>query len=176
MDFPRIVDSSCAFAALVLPVWIVWRLPRYYLSVPIGALMFWGWLVVDGFLLLRLDLEYNSIAPALLLLVGWAMGGVYCCLLMGIREIVSAQWKSRGPGKAGTCVAPRKAILGHHVLGLAVWGILSVLCICYPFVDRARYGETDWMFLEYYLFACGPILLLAATMSLINLRGVLKQI
>jgi hypothetical protein len=155
MDFLRMVEIGSGFAVLVLPVWIVWRVPRYYLSVPIGALMFWGWLVVDGFLLLRLDPEYNSIAPALLLLVGWAMGAVYCCLLMAVREIVSPRRKSRSVGKAGGCTVSQKVASFHHALGLAVWGALSVLCICYPFIDRARYGETDWMFLEYYLFACG---------------------
>ena len=176
MDFPRIIDSSFAFAALALPVWIVWRLPRYYLSVPIGALLVWGLGTVDGFLLLRLDAEYDSIAPGLWIVCGWAMGGVYCCVLMGVREIVSPPWKRGGAGKAGMCVASGKAISVHHVLGLAVWGALSVLCICYPFIDRARYRETDWMFLEYYLSACGPILLLSLTMSVINLRQVLKRV
>lgn len=174
MAISRIVDSGFWFAALALPVWIVWRLPRYYLSVPIGALLVWGLGTVDGFLLPSLDPEYDSIAPGIWLVFGWAMGGVYCCVLMGVREIMSPPWKRSGTSKAGTCAASGKAVSVHHVLGVAVWGGLSVLCICYPFIDRARYRETDWTFLEYYLFACGPILLLSLTMSLINFQQMLK--
>ncbi len=175
MDLLRTLDIGCVFAALVLPVWIVWRLPRYYLSVPIGAFMFWGWLVVDGFLLPSLDPQYDSIAPALLLFVGWAMGAVYCCVLMGVREIVSPRWKARSARKTGGRTASSKVASFHHALGLTVWGSLSIFCICYPFIDRAKYAETEWMFLEYYLFACGPILVLSLTMSILNLRQVLKR-
>lgn len=77
MDISRIVNISFIFAVLVLPAWIVWRLPRLYISIPIGTLVFWGWSVVCGDLLLNLDPEYDSIAPAMMYLLGWVMNGVF---------------------------------------------------------------------------------------------------
>ena len=172
MDWAIIVDRSCTFAALVLPVWIVWRLPRYYLSVPIGALMCWGWLMVDGYLLPALDSEYDSIAPGLWLVFGWVVGVAYCCFLVGICEIVAPGRKSGSAGKISERATTGNFAVILSVLGLTAWGGLSVLCICYPFIDKARYGMTDWLF---NLFAFGPTLLLSITMLIINFRCLLKN-
>jgi len=172
MDLAIIVDSTCCLAALAIPMWIVCRLPRYYLSVPIGALTFWGWLTVDGYLLLGLDSEYDSIGPGMFLLTGWAIGGIYCVGLMIIHKIISSHRKSRSTVKAGKSFSPPGYFWAHYIFGLCLWGCLSVLCVFYPFMDSAKYGNKYWKF---HLFAFGPTLLLSITMSLIYLRYIIIQ-
>lgn len=118
MDWATLVDRSCTIAVLVLPAWVVWRLPSYFLSVPIGALMFWGWIAVDGLLLPTLDPEYDSIAPVFCLVFGWAIGGAYCCLLMGLCETVDPGRKSRSTSKISECAAAGNSALIKSLLGL----------------------------------------------------------
>lgn len=175
MDWAIVVDGSCAFAALVLPVWVVWRLPRYYLSVPIGALMFWGWFMADGLLLPSLDAEYDSIGPGLFLFFGLPVGIVYCCVVAAVCHNLRRRPKPPGTGESALSPGTGSSVPIHAVLGLAVWAGLSVLCICYPFIGRARYGPPGWAPPIFNLFACGPTFLLSATMALVNLRCMLKH-
>lgn len=172
MDWAALVSWGCILGALILPVWIVWRLPSYFLSVPIGTLIVWGWLMVDGLLLSSLDPEYDSIGPGLWLVLGWSVGLAYCCILIGLYEILPSGRQSRSARKIMECGKGGNSGQIHSVLGLTAWGGISVLCICYPFIDRALYGVYDWLF---NLSAFGPTLLLSVTMVFINLLRFLKR-
>jgi len=147
--------------------------------------MFWGWSVVSGALILHLDPEYDSIAPAMMYFLGWLMGLIYCSFWVIIRLVTESYTRSSSTKQspeyisrvsvAEATLSSSKQLLFYPVLGLIMWGALSVLCLLFPFIDRARYNETDCSFFLYYLFGCGPILLLSVTMFFINLRELLKK-
>jgi len=48
VDFPHQMDTALVAAEFVLPAWLVWRLPRYYLSLPLGTLVYWALVVNHG--------------------------------------------------------------------------------------------------------------------------------
>jgi hypothetical protein len=186
MDMATRVDYGFVLAALVLPALIVLLLRRrYYISVPIGTLLFWGWSVVTSSLLLEVDPEYDSIAPALFVLFGGLIGASYCCFWVVIREIISFRRKSKIVRQPTECASTKsatgaklpfaKAALLHSIGGLVVWGALSILCICIPFLDRAIYNEANRKYILYYIFACVPTLLLCLAMSSIYLLEVLRK-
>lgn len=165
MSIENRVDAGFVLAAFLLPAWTIWRLRRWYVCLPIGMLTCWGLFVACGFLLLAVDPGYDSIGPGLALFVGWLPAGIYCIIWFGIRKIFSPSWK----------LPPKSTSLFHPTVGLVVWGAVLTLCVCFPFLDRARYGETHWRSLDYYVLACGPILLLSLAMSIANLWELLAR-
>ena len=155
------VESALMLAALVLPGWGMWRLPRYYLSLPLGTLIFWGLVVNAGWFIMGLDREYDSIAPGLMLFAAGPMGGVYCLLCLGVCEAISPLSERRGKVSR-----PTRANRTHAIAGLTVWAALCLFAFLLPFVRPPLQRRRDPTFPRDYFSACWPILLLALTMFL----------
>lgn len=155
------VENALMLAALVLPGWAVWRLPRYYLSLPLGTLIFWGLMVNTGWFIMGLDREYDSIAPALMVFAAGPLGGGYCALCLGVSEAFSPLRNRREQASR-----PTRANRTRAIAGLAVWAALCLFSFLLPFVRPPIQRRGDPTFPRDYFSACWPILLLVVTMLL----------
>jgi hypothetical protein len=161
MDVLHLTDRALCLATLLLPIWTVWRLPRWYLYMPIGTAIFWGMSVTNGYLLLNLDVQYDSIAPGIAVLLGAPAGMVYCLLWAGIRESLALLAKVARVERSSARMSP-----AGDMVGLVVWTGLSGLCVVLPFWGTPRSLHKDPQLFAAYSVACSPILLLAVTLSL----------
>lgn len=169
VDFGHRMDSALMLAALVLPATIVWRLPYYRLSVPVGTLMFWGLMVNAGFLLLFVDREYDSIAPGLMVFFAVPLGGAYCLIVADLCEAISPlcerHWKASRSTQANRT---------HSIIGFVIWSVVALFCFLLPFVRSPLEWRGDPTFAGEYFAACWPILLLVVTMVLMYAVSLLR--
>ena len=169
MDIVTKISIGFIFATLVLPAWTVWRLPRYFLSVPIGTMIFWTWSFIGADTIRGIDPEYDSFGPAFNLLFGWILGGQYCLLWVGIRELLSRFRPQKRRTRSG------RAERFHNVVGLAMWTAVAGVCLAMPSLHRVVYRQSDSYCLLTYVCAGGPILLLAVTMAITYLVRVVRR-
>jgi len=169
MDAVTKISVGSIFATLVLPAWAVWRLPRYFLSVPIGTMIFWTWSFVGADMIRGIDPEYDSFGPAFNFLFGWVLGGGYCLMWVAIREFLS--WSRRQEPRTLSGYTERF----HNGAGLAMWAAVAGVCIAMPFLHRVVYRQSGLYYLLTYICTGGPILLLAMTMVIAYLLRVLRQ-
>jgi len=169
VEFAHRVDNAMMMAALVLPAWVVWRLPHYYLSIPIGTLISWGLMVIDGWLISSIDLHYDSIAPGLMVFCGGPLGGSYCLIVAAVCEVISPLRKRR---RQASHSPPADRI--HSVIGFAIWTVVTLFCFLLPFVNPPLERRGDPTFPQDYFGACWPILLLVVTMVLMYAVSLLR--
>ena len=158
MDLLRRIDLGMGFAVLILPAWTVLRLPSPKVSIPIGSLIFWGWLVLAGDFEMEFDPSYDSFGPGFNLLFGWAFGLGYCAIWAGVRRLLRQSREDRSWSSTS----------------LVVWSALIGLCVCFPFMTVAIYHRSLMFYLPYVLCGVGPILLLCIAMVFSNLLGMRK--
>jgi len=126
-------------------------------------------LVSDGFLIIRLDPEYDGMGAGMMMAFGGPMGFAYCLFWAGLRRVIVLL--GRRVFRRKRSARPERM---HVVAGLTIWASLWVFCIVLPFVAPPAHRRPDAMFLEDYFGVCSPILLVATTMSLMYLVQVLK--
>jgi len=170
MDFFHRMDIGLVSAALVLPAWLVFRLPWYYLSVPVGTLVFGGLLVVSSFLLREVAPVCDGFTAVLILLFGWMEGFAYCFLWAAVRKFISRRRKNV-PRRSRSERAERM----HLITGLVIWWSLWAFCVVLPFAHRPAIRRSDPTFFADYFGVCSPILLVVMTMSLMYLVQLLKR-
>lgn len=169
MDIVTKISIGFIFATLVLLAWTVWRLPRYFLSVPIGTMIFWTWSFISADMVRGIDPEYDSFGPAFNFLFGWILGGQYCLIWVGIRELLSRFRPQKRQTRSG------RAERFHNAAGLAMWAAVAGVCITMPSLHRVVYRQSGSYYLLTYVCAGGPILLLAVTMAITYLLRVVRQ-
>jgi hypothetical protein len=148
MDQLTRLNYGLFFAVLVLPAWTVLRLPSWKVSVPIGALIFWGWLNLYGEFVGDIDpSRAGGLGPAINFLFGLPFGAGYCVIWFVIRGAMRRQ---------------RSKLEKNYVklIGLIVWSALISLCICFPFLATALHHRSLDFYLPYVLIGVGPILIL----------------
>ena len=145
--------ETVMLGALVLPAFVIWRIRRYCVSVPVSVLLS-GWLMfVAGAIPLALFPDYDGVGAAMTMGLAPIFAVGYTSFLVAIRKGT----RRRAPARSGR----------HQAMaGMAVWAGLGLFCLVAPFIgaDRIRKGDPP-LLIECVIF-CGPILLLALTMSL----------
>jgi len=143
----RLTYGLC-FAVLVLPAWIVFRLPNPKVSIPIGALIFWGWLVLYSDFVGDIDPSRDGgLGPAANFLFGLPFGACYCQIWLGIRRLLPKHGRK-----------PTKNYL--NLVSLIIWSALIALCLCFPFMATALHRRNIGFYMPYVLIGVGPILVL----------------
>ena len=139
-----------------MPAWPILRIRRWYVAIPVSALLSCWLLFTWAGFTVELNPDYDGFGAGMTILfspglaIGYAV--VLFVLHMAIRQGRPARF---------TC--------GHPRAGLAVWMGLCAFCVVVPFIAPPRARRGDPLFLVDYFFFCGPILLLALTMSLVYL-------
>lgn len=149
MDQLTVVNLGSTFAIFVLPAWAVFRLQKPIISIPIGGLIFWCWLVLLGEFTRGFDPSYDSIGPAFNFFFGLPFGLGYCAFWEAIRRFVR-----------------RKKKVSPNAVDLILWSLLIALCICFPFIFKSVYRMDPMDYFSEILFGIGPILLLCIAMVL----------
>ncbi len=156
----RTVEMAVVLAGLVLPAWLIWRLRCGYVSVPIGALLSCWFLVILAAFTIELNPGYDGIGAAMTILASPFLGITYALLLAGIRAAASPLAVRRRQTRSV------QFSRSHTIVGLAIWGSLSVFSLSLPFVSPPRARRGDPLFLRDYFFFCGPVVVLSIVMSL----------
>jgi hypothetical protein len=148
MDQLTRLNYGLFFAVLVLPAWTVLRLPSWKVSVPIGALIFWGWLNLYGEFVGDIDpSRAGGLGPAINFLFGLPFGAGYCAIWFVIRRFIR---NSR----------PKLQKNYVKLISLIVWSALISLCLCFPFWATALHHRSLEVYMPYVLIGVGPILAL----------------
>lgn len=152
-----LVDLCLALAGFVWPAWPIWRIRRWYVAIPISALLSCWLLATLAILGAELTPEVdNNFGAGMMVIFSPGVGLGYALFLFALR--------------AGTRTRESSSFSRRDtVVGLAVWICLCVFAIVIPFIAPPRARRGDPLFLGDYFFYCGPILLLALTMSLVYL-------
>ena len=150
MDLLSRISLGAMFAVLILPAWIVFRLQNPKVSVPIGGLIFWGWLVLLSGFIRDFDPSYDGWGPFFNLLFGLPLGIGYCAFWAVICRLVLRLKVNRSRG----------------IISLVVWSAMIILCVCFPFLVTSTYHRSLMFYMPYLLFGVGPILLLSVAMVL----------
>ncbi len=149
MDQLARVNLGATFAIFILPAWAVFRLQNPKISIGVGGLIFWCWLVLLGEFIRGFDPSYDSFGPALNFLFGLPLGLGYCAFWEVIRRLLRRSKKA-----------------SPHVVDFILWSALLMLCLCFPFVFKSIYRRDPMDYFFEILFAIGPILLLCIAMVL----------
>lgn len=149
MDQLARINLGAIFAIFVLPAWAVFRLQNPKISIAIGGLIFWCWLVLLGEFTLGFDPSYDSIGPAFNFLFGLPFGLGYCAFWEVIRRLLR-----------------RSKTIQSHLVGLVLWSGMTILCICFPYIFASIYHREPMDYFYEILFGVGPILLLCISMVL----------
>ena len=153
MPSTNIMVETVTLAAVILPACPIWRIQRRYISIPVAVLLSWWLLFIAGVIPLTLEPDYDGIGAAMTL--AFAPGvAVGCALLLVVIRTGTRRRTSARPRRRRT------------VTGLTVWAGLGLFCIVASFIVPPRMRKGEPPLLTDYLFFCGPILLLAVTMSL----------
>ena len=161
MPSANTIVNVVVLAALILPAWLVWRIPSFYISLPIAALLSCWLLVIAGVLPPGFDPDYDGIGAGMTILIAPYLSIVYTLILFAIRRVSLASNKHK---------ERRRFIQSERrdaLVGLVVWVGLCAFCAVYPFFALPRACISASSFLTDYFFFFGPILLLTFTMSLI---------
>jgi hypothetical protein len=152
MDQLTRLNYGMFFAILVLPAWTALRLRSWKVSVPIGALLFWGWLNLYGEFVGDIDpSRVGGLGPAINFLFGLPFGAGYCAIWFVIRGVIRR---------------PSSKLERNYVklISLIVWSALISLCLCFPFMATALHHRSLEFYMPYVLIGVGPILLLSLAM------------
>ena len=136
------------FAIFVLPAWAVFRLQNAKLSIVIGGLIFWCWLVLLGEFTRGFDPTYDSFGPAINFLFGLPFGLGYCAFWEVVRRLKR-----------------RTKAVKLHLVSCILWSGLVILCICFPYIFKSFYQRDPMDYLDLILFGIGPILLLCLAIA-----------
>jgi hypothetical protein len=149
MDQLTKINWAAIFPILILPAWAVFRLQNPKISIIIGGLIFWCWLVLLGEFTRGFDPSYDSFAPVFNFFLGLPFGLGYCAFWEAIRRFLRRNKK----------VSPNS-------IDLILWTFLIALCICFPFIFKSVYQRNPMDYFFEILFGIGPILLLCFAMVL----------
>ena len=88
MDLLTRLDYGMVFAVYILPAWTVLRLPNSKVSILIGSLIFYGWLVLVTILIVDIDPSSDSFAYGFNILFGLPVGVGYCAIWALFRALL----------------------------------------------------------------------------------------
>ncbi|MBN1360106.1 MAG: hypothetical protein JW993_05920 [Sedimentisphaerales bacterium] len=103
-DMTGVVGLFLYVATLFGPPWFVFKIRRKWLGFALGSLWYWGAMILCIDYLRAIDPDYDSIAPAFVVYLGWLSGLLYCLLCYGVGLIFRALIRRRrGAGKSNAC-------------------------------------------------------------------------
>jgi hypothetical protein len=161
MPSANVMVETVMLAALVLPAFIIWRIPWKPVSVPVAVLLAGGLMFVAGAIPLTAFPDYDGIGAAMTMGLAPIFGCAYTLFLAAI-------------DRARRRSAAERSDSRHAAVGLVIWAGLGTLCVAVPLIVPLDIRKGDTSFLTEYIFFCGPIFLLALTMSLAYLRWLLR--
>jgi hypothetical protein len=162
MDQLTRLNYGMFFAMLVLPAWAVLRLSSPKISIPIGTLIFWGWLVLFSDFVGDIDpTRDGGFGPVFNIFFGWQAGACYCVIWFAIRRLVPR--------------SKAKHVKNYvKLIGLVIWSALIGLCLCFPFMARALHHRSLGFYMPYVLIGVGPILVLCVAVVCNTVREMRK--
>lgn len=86
----------------LFPAWCVLRIRREWLGFLLGTVSYWMLSLMFCDYLRAVDPEYDSFAPALVLVFGWFQGGLYClfCYVLGhVFKVLRRRRRARAFGE-----------------------------------------------------------------------------
>ena len=152
MDLLTRINYGTFFAVFILPAWAVVRLPSLKMSIPIGSLIFYGWLVLASILTMDIDPSYDSFGYGCSIFFGLPVGVGYCAIWILFRRLLTHLKSKSFRSHASTRIS------------LVIWSALIGLCLCFPFMAKALHHRSMGFYMPYVLIGVGPILLLSLAM------------
>jgi hypothetical protein len=156
MDLLTRIHIGSLLAILVLPALAVFCLPKSKLSVLMGGLIFWGWLVLLSDFMRECDPSSDSPAALFNFLLGLPFGIGYCAIWAAIRRRLQRAEVRRSRG----------------ILSLVVWSGVIGLCAFVPFIVVHVNNRSLSFYAPYLLLGEGPILLLSVTMVISSVADI----
>ncbi len=148
MDQLTRLNFGLFFATLVLPAWVVLRLPSAKVSIPVDALIFWGWFVLYCDFVGDIDpSRAGGFGPAAVFFFGWQPGVCYCAIWLLPRRLLQKP-------------EARSGSMAVKLIGLSIWLALIGLCLSFPFMATALHRRSIGFYMPYVLIGVGPILVL----------------
>lgn len=145
--------GGTGLGVFILPALMAFCLPGRKVSIPIGAVTFWAWLMLTSDLLREADPSYDSMAPAFNVLFGLPVGFAYSIFWFAIGK----RWKPQRHGRMS------------HVFSVVCWSLMGAGCVGFPFLVSLKYHRGVTFHLEYTLLAAGPLFVFSVAMVITSL-------